>query len=456
MKNIIYLSILAVAIACSPVKNLETVKVELPEDFKFELDDKTSHELSLDTAFWRNFGDTVLNNLVLEALANNYDLKTAYSNVLISRRNLGVTRGELLPNFNLELSAEGEYTPATKIEQTYVVTPTMNWEFNLAGKQSNSIKVARYESYSDYEEYKDVMLSVVCELVTSYISILEYKRALELAEQTYASRHSSVSLIDSLFRYGMSSGLDLAQAKALEASAAVAIPKYRQALEQSILNINIVLGTTGVGYERFKNCELQNMRLPIIKAGLPSDILKNRSDLRAAMYDLESARSGVKVAHAARFPSISLTVDGGLSSSHLKSLVNGNPSVWGATVSLLQPILYFGINKNNERIAVEKYNKALYAYELDVITAFKEVEVALLGIELYKRQLHETLNLVESNKAIEHMTSRLYLEGFDDYLNQLDAQRELFATELSYIQLYAAQVNSYLSLFKALNFSPFN
>lgn len=446
-----YISVLVLLIGCTPIKHLETVEVELPKSFKFDFSDKDVKNYGIDTAFWQNFCDTVLNNLVYEAIANNNDIKTAYSNVLMARRSLSVTRGQLLPNFNLELSAEAEYTDLTKIEQTYVITPTMNWEFNLAGKQTSSIKKARFESYSEIEDFNNVMSTVICEVISTYISILEYKSAMKLSEDTYLSRKESVVLIDSMFRYGMASGLDLAQAKALEASAAVAIPKYKQALEQSILAMNVLLGGAELTYRRFENCEIENLKVTPINAGLPSDILKNRSDLRAAMYDLESARCGVKVAHSARFPSFSLTVDGGVSSSALKNLVSGNPGVWGATISLLQPLLYFGINKNNERIAIEKYNQALYSYEQDVVTAFKEVEVALLGIDMYQKQLAKTEELVYDNRKIEMMSRRLYEVGFDDYLNQLDAQRELFAAELSYIQLYAAQINSYLSLYKALN-----
>lgn len=451
MKKITYISILALLIGCSPVKNLKTADVELPASFKFELSEDFATSYNIDTAFWRNFGDTVLNNLVSEAIENNKDIKTAYSNIQISRKNLAVTRGELLPNFNLELSAEAEYTDVTKIEQTYVITPTMNWQFNLAGKQSNSIKVAQFESLSDMEDYNNTVTTIISEVIATYISILEYKSLLELSEETYNSRKESVILIDSMFKYGMSSGLDLSQAKALEATAAASIPKYNQALEQSVLSMNILLGTTELTSERFQYCSIENLKLTPINAGIPSEILKRRSDIRSAMYSLESARSGVKVAHSARFPVLSLTVDGGVTSSALKNLVNGNPATWGATVSLLQPLLYFGINKNNELIAIEKYNKALYNYELNVITAFKEVELALLGIDMYKKQLTKTQEIVEANKNIALMTQKLYIVGLEDYLYQLDAQRELFSAQLSYIQLYAAQINSYLSLYKALN-----
>lgn len=451
MKKVIYIYIFAVFCGCSPVKNLEKPDISLPESFIFE--QKSDYLLSqnMDTIWWRNFGDTVLNNLVSEALMNNRDLKTALSNIEISRRKIFITRSAMLPSFDAEISVGASYDALTKIEQSYVVTPTMSWQMNLAGADQNKVAQARFGYLSELEEYENTESSLIYEVISNYISVLEYKSSLELAEETFRVRSESVALIDSLVNYGLASGLDLEQARALVATAAVAVPKYKRSLEESVLALAVLLNRAELSVERFEDCDIKRLKIIPVSAGVPSELLTERTDLRVAMYELESARSGVKVAHSARFPSFSLTADGGISSNVLKNLVNGNPGVWSATVSLLQPIFAFGKYKNNEKIAIEQYNKALYNYEKSVITAFKEVETSLLSVETYGKQLEKTLDVVAANRKAVLMSSGLYEMGLNSYIYQLDAQRELFSAEQSYIQLYAAKIMSYISLYKALN-----
>lgn len=450
MKKIIYLTLIfVITLACNPIKHLETAKTTLPDSYKFSVNDKTTTQ-SVDTPWWQNFNDTLLNNLIKEALYNNNNLEVAMSNIKIAQKNIKITRSEMLPNFDLQLSATANYSTTTKIRQNYVATPTMNWQFNLAGAGIHATEVAKYNSYSIEKQYSDMQLTLICDVISNYISIVEYKGALELSEDTYNTRLKAILLIDSMVYYGMSSSLDLEQAKSLLATAAASIPQYKRALEQSITNMGILLSDTNLTIERFKNSNIKNIVITPLNSGIPSDLLKNRSDIMASMFSLESARSSVKVAHAARFPSLSLTADGGVSSNLLKGIVNGNPTVWGAGLSLLQPLFSFGKNKKNEQIAVEKYNQALSEYEQNIIVAFQEVESALSGIETFNTQISETKNLVSANRATKLISSELYKAGLNNYIYQLDAERELFAVELSYIQLLSAQINNYVALHKAI------
>ena len=192
--------------------------------------------------WWELFGDTTLDALVEQALANNRDVAVAASRVEEARQNLGVVRAQFLPQVGIGVTAEGEYTPQTKIVQTYAVEPSLSWEIALFGQLRNAKRAARAQIASSEWALRGVRLSLAAEVATTYFTLLEYERDLAIARRSCTLRRESAALIDSMFRYGMSDGVALEQARSLVYTAEADIPQYERAVKQTRLSLDILLG----------------------------------------------------------------------------------------------------------------------------------------------------------------------------------------------------------------------
>ena len=402
--------------------------------------------------WWELFCDTTLDALVEQALANNRDVAVAAARVQQARANLKTVRAQYLPQIGAEATAEGEYTPETKIVQSYAVEPTLSWELSLFGALRNAKRAAKAEIAASEWALAGVRLSLAAEVATTYFTLLEYERDLSIARQTLRLRRESAALIDSMFRYGMSDGVALEQARSLVYTAEADIPQYCRAVEQTWLSMGILLGETpsraqlsGAGLQL-----LTDYRPADIPVGLPSERLKRRPDIREAHINMLQAAAQAGQARSARFPSISLTAKGGVASSSIKGLTAANPWAWDALGSVAEPIFGFGKLRNAERAAMAAYTQSAKTYEQTVLTAFADVEKALVAIATYRSQTERTGELVLSNDRIATMTRALYRSGLSDYLDVIDAERSLYQSQMSHVNLVVQQYINYVTLCKAL------
>ena len=435
--------------ACTP--RFYPPKVDVPDGYLYG-EGFPRDTAALASDWWRLFGDTVLDNLVQRALENNRDVAVAASRVEEARQNLGVVRAQFLPQVGIGVTAEGEYTPQTKIVQTYAVEPSLSWEIALFGQLRNAKRAARAQIASSEWALRGVRLSLAAEVATTYFTLLEYERDLAIARRSCTLRRESAALIDSMFRYGMSDGVALEQARSLVYTAEADIPQYCRAVEQTWLSMGILLGETpsrarlsGAGLRL-----LTDYRPADIPVGLPSELLKRRPDIRQAHFNMLQAAAQAGQARSARFPSISLTAKGGVASSSIKGLTAANPWAWDALGSVAEPIFGFGKLRNAERAAMAAYTQSAKTYEQTVLTAFADVEKALVAIATYRSQTERTGELVLSNDRIATMTRALYRSGLSDYLDVIDAERSLYQSQMSHVNLVVQQYINYVTLCKAL------
>ena len=435
--------------ACTP--RFYPPKVDVPDGYLYG-EGFPRDTAALASDWWRLFGDTVLDNLVQRALENNRDVAVAASRVEEARQNLGVVRAQFLPQVGIGVTAEGEYTPQTKIVQTYAVEPSLSWEIALFGQLRNAKRAARAQIASSEWALRGVRLSLAAEVATTYFTLLEYERDLAIARRSCTLRRESAALIDSMFRYGMSDGVALEQARSLVYTAEADIPQYCRAVEQTWLSMGILLGETpsrawlsGAGLRL-----LTDYRPADIPVGLPSELLKRRPDIRQAHFNMLQAAAQAGQARSARFPSISLIAKGGVASSSIKGLTAANPWAWDALGSVAEPIFGFGKLRNAERAAMAAYTQSAKTYEQTVLTAFADVEKALVAIATYRSQTERTGELVLSNDRIATMTRALYRSGLSDYLDVIDAERSLYQSQMSHVNLVVQQYINYVTLCKAL------
>lgn len=436
-------------VACNP--RLARPVLLLPERYIFG-GDLSQDTLGIDIEWWQVFGDEVLNGLEQRALANNNNIEVALSRIEQAYLQLSVARSQFLPSFAFGVEVDGEYDNVEKYTVNYKIGPSMSWEFGMGGRLKHTIGAARAAILSSEWACRGVMLSLTTEVATTYFTLLQYERTLEIARRAYALRAESVALVDSMFRYGMSSGLDLAQARSLMYSAASDIAQYERAVAQSRLVLNTLLSEppaevddTGLGINLLT--DFMPIDIPI---GLPSDLLHRRPDVMEAYYELVENGEKVGIARAERFPSIGMTLTGGIASDKLKELFTGMPFVWGATRSMTQPLFSFGKLKRNEELARKDYQQSVANYRQTMIEALADVEKALVAITTYEAQTERCAALVMANANAAQMTRALYDSGLSNYFDLMDAERTLYTSQQQLIALVAQQYINYVTLFKAL------
>lgn len=435
--------------SCSP--RLVAPEVTVRRDYLygegFEQD-----SLSLPLDWWRLFGDTTLNRLVDRALDYNRNLYVAASRIEQARLNLAAARSQFLPSLGVALSAEGDYDRATKITQQYATELTVAWEMPLFGRLKRTSEVSRAEIGGAIWNYRGVALALSAEVATTYFTLLEYERDLWIASRTFELRRESAKLIDSLFFYGMATGVEREQARSLVYAAEADIPRYRSAIEQTHLALNLLTGEPPLAIPQMGVGQglLLDVQPRTLDIGIPSELLQRRPDIMQARYALDAAAAKAGLARANRFPSISLSVKGGLGATSIKDLTSSNPAVWRAALGLVQPLFNFSGLKRQEQVAVEQYNQAAYTYEQTILEAFADVEQTLSTIAATELETERNTELVISYRSILEMAYALYRNGMADYLDVIDAERTLYTAQMTLVGLLATQYINYTTLCKAL------
>ncbi len=443
--------ILGVAFALSACNaRITPPQISIPSEYSYA-EQAITDSLGIDFAWWEYFGDSTLNDLIMRSIANNRNLLVAASRIEQARIELGNVRSSYLPSFAFEVSAEGNYTKETRIEQQYQIAPTMSWEVPLFGALRHSRRAAYAELCATKWAFRGVMLSLTTEVATSYFTLLQYRNSLEVARNTYRLREISAALMDSMYRYGFVSAVERQQAYSLADAAAVDIPTYERAVVETAAALSTLMGEYPLDSIIESPSALHADRLPPeIPVGLPSALLERRPDVLEAYYGVEQAAAKVNIARVARFPSLSLTATGGVLASTNQGLTSSNPFSWSAAAKLLQPLYAFGHLKRGELSAREGYYQAVKQYEQSILQAFADVSEALSQISTYRREVERYGAMLESDQRVYELAKALYRSGMNSYTDLVDAERTLYDSQMSYAEVRAQQYIAYVALFKAL------
>ncbi|MFI3302866.1 MAG: efflux transporter outer membrane subunit [Rikenellaceae bacterium] len=444
MKKIIYTLIILLSVNCSPL--LQTPSVELPSDYSFGAG-FSRDTTPIESSWWLMFGDTTLNRVITTALSNNRNLAAALANVESARSYVKVAKAEFLPSVSVGAEVEA-YRINGVTTKEFRATPTVEWEVSLFGKLRSTRKSATAKYLSTQWGYRAAQLALSAEVATTLFTLAEYERCLEIATRSYELRLKATALIDSMHRYGMSNAVALEQARSLVYSAQSEVSSYQRAVAQTRLALALLMGqplTSSITLSATINTPP-----PPLPIGLPSALLERRPDIMESYYTMQSAAANVGVARADRFPSISLTAEGGFITETLKELSSAKPIGWSLLGELTQPVFNFGALKQREKMAVQEYMAAMHNYEQATLSALSDVESALTAITTYNAQYISTQALLNANAKIALTTSALYKSGLGDYLSVIDAERELYASQIEFIGIATQQYINYVDLIKNL------
>jgi multidrug efflux system outer membrane protein len=415
-----------------------------------------------DLKWFEVFQDPQLQKLIRSALEHNYDLRDAVARVEEARASLGITRSNQFPNFGAggsveinRISRDGA-TPVSK-----GLLPDQNRNFGVAALQLLSFEVdiwgrlrrateaARANLLSAEENRKAVVTTLVSEVATAYFTLRELDYTMEISRRTLESREESLELTKSRESGGVATMLDLRQAEQLVLTADETIPGIAQQIEQTENRIALLLGESPREIERGHDLTEQNLP-PEVPAGLPSALLERRPDIHAAEQALIAANAEIGVARAAYFPQISLSGSLGGASTQLTGLFSGPNRTWGLVPQITQPIFTAGRLKNTVRLAEAERERALIQYEKTIQTAFTESSDALIAHERVRQSRMKQEQLVLALQDRLRLAYIRYRGGVDTQLNALDADRDLFQSELELAQIKLNEMLSVVQVYKAL------
>ena len=430
-------------------------QVETPPSWRSA--EKEARQLT-DTAWWQQFGDPVLGELIAVALKENKDLLLATARVEEFLGRYQVARAPLFPAIGAGASAGRSRT--TELGQIPLPAGTRNpynvyqagffasWELDFWGKYRRASEAARADLIGAEEGKRSVILSLVASVAGSYVNLRDLDRQLEVAQRTATSREESYKIFQLRFQGGLISELELSQVKSEYEQALATIPALEKSIAQQEDFLSVLLGCNPGPMARGKT--IDGLALPAVPAGLPSELLDARPDIRQAEQELISANAQIGVARAQFFPSISLTGMFGGESTTLSNLFSGPARSWSWTVPVLQPVFTGGSIAGQVRTAEAFRKEALFQYQKAIQNAFRDVEDALVDQDRTRQQLQAQARQLEALRVYARTARLRYDNGYTSYLEVLDAEQSLFSAELGYVQTQGALFQALIDLYKAM------
>ncbi len=448
---------------CTVGPDYKRPSVAVPASFRAPEPLPATQAASLASLKWFEiFKDDKLQDLIRTALDKNYDLRDAVDRVEAARAGLGITRSAQFPNFDASgeinfnrLSRNGA-TPVppqllSSQNRTFgeATLGLLSFEIDIWGRLRRATEAARANLLSADENRKAVITTLVSDVATAYLSLRELDYELEISRRTLETRQQSLDLTKSRQIGGVSTLLDLRQAEQLVDTAAQTIPGIQQNIEQTENQIRLLLGENPGEVTRGKVLTEQDLP-PEVPAGLPSELLERRPDIRAAEETLIAANAQIGVARAAYFPQLTLSGALGGESTQLSSLFSGPARAWSLVPQVSQPIFTAGRVKSGVRLAEAQRESALVQYEKTIQTAFAEVSNSLIAHQRVRESRERQEALVFALQDRLRLAYLRYRGGVDTQLNALDADRDLFQAELTLSQIRLEELLTVVQLYKAL------
>ena len=430
-------------------------EVDTPATWRYEVTEAAD---TINTAWWQQFNDPVLDELVEEALDYNKDVRIAVARVEEFSARVDITRSGLFPQVGYTGGAERNQTSLetvgslpsgiSRTNDLYNAALNVGWELDLWGKIRRATEAARADLLASEEAKRTVILSLVSTVASSYISLRTLDRQLEIAKETLATRKDTLRLFELKFNGGVVSNLEVAQVRSEYEQAAVRVPALERQVALLENALSVLLGRNPGSIIRGKS--LKELTLPEVPDGMPSDLLERRPDIRQAEQNLVAANAQIGVAKAQYFPSISLTGLFGYASVALSELFSSTANLWGLGGLALGPIFTGGQLTGQLRASEAVQRQVLTGYLQTVQNAFREVDDALVSTQKRREELEAQRRQVDALKEYERLAQINYDEGQVSFIEVLDAQRKLFDAELIYTQGYNDVYASLIAMYKVM------
>jgi len=404
-----------------------------------------------DIAWQDFFGDPRLKRLIDIALKNNRDLRIAVLTIEQARAQHQVRRADEWPSVGVGATATRQPGTNGGITSLYTVgLAVTGYELDLFGRVHSLSDAALAQYLGTAEARKAAQISLIAGVASACLALLADDESLAVTNATLATREESFKLTKLKFDNGAASELDFRQAESLLEGAKVALAQQTRQRAQDENALVLLLGQAlPADLPPWQPLTTQQF-VADLPAGLPSEVLVRRPDVRAAEQQLVAANANIGAARAAFFPRITLTGSVGSASSELTGLFKSGTFAWTFAPQALLPIFDAGRNRANLDVAQVNRDIAVAQYERAIQTAFREVSDALTGRRTLSEQLRAQLAQAHAEEVRYRLADLRYRNGVASYLDVLDAQRALFTAQQAVVQAQALQAQNLVSVYKVL------
>jgi len=461
MKRVVLSLLVVCAFHTSVVcQKYERPKVQTPTVFRGDTATQPDPQSLADVKWFELFKDEKLQELIREALANNYDLRESVSRIDAARANYGIVRSDQFPTIgigadvvNERLSRSGSLTlpEPVKRDRSFgsVLLNLLSFELDIWGRLRKETAAAKSDLLATEEARRAVMVTLIADVATSYFSLRELDYELEISKSTLTSRQESLRIIKLRQQRGVATLLEVREAENLVYSASETIPDIERGINATENFLSYLTGRNPSSIAR--GLSLTDHQLPVsVPAGLPSDLIERRPDIRAAENSLIAANARIGVAKAAYFPRISLTAFLGFESGELSNLFKNSRNVWFLGGELAQPIFTAGRLKSNVRFSQAQRDFLLTDYQKAIQEAFREVSDSLVAYQKIREVREQRELLVGVLRDRSRLSYLRYTGGVATLLDALDADRSLFDAERSLAAARRDELVSVVQLYKSL------
>lgn len=415
-------------------------------------------EPSAATGWLSDYDSAALKSLVDRAITANPDLKAAAARVAQARAQTVQAGAAMLPSISGNFSASRSQTPAdqrfpgqTFINNRFRLPLNVSWEIDFWGRVADERRAAKSRRFAAEEDFHAARLSLAANTVRTAITLAEAKALLALAEQNVQTRRMQLGILDKQMERGLDpdrAALDVALSRADLARAESTIQQRRSTVDETRRILEVLLGGYPAGTERGLS-GLPTLRRSI-PAGLPSELLLRRPDLRAAERRLEAALRSESAAKKAFLPSIRLTGESGRTSQDVDDLLTPEAAIWSIASSITQSFFQGGRVMATAQQTRAQYEEQLQTYTSSVLTAFREVETALAGDGFLRDQAAALSAAATEAERAERLAQGQYEKGLTEVLTLLDTRQRAFDARSSLITVQAQRLRNRADLHLAL------
>ena len=456
-KPILLIALLALS-GCVTLPELKWPTFDTPTPAVPSAAESTPVAVHLPADWWRAYGDPALDALMAEALAHNADLRLAAARVDEARAQWALAEGTRRPYVEASLGASrtrstelGKFPAPTPIGNSFQAGVQAAYELDWWGRYRQASAAARADLLASQLGQDVVLNGLAVTVATTWFTLRSLDAQLNLADQTLANRREWLALQRLRQQVGEASEYELSLAEAELAS----VEAGRAGLVRSLaLNEHALAALTGRTPRQ--QAEERPARgnampgVPEVPAGLPSDLLARRPDIRQAEARLTAAEARIAEAKAAIYPNLTLTANLGSESKSLSDLFSGPATVWGLAANLAQTLYNAGRTEAAMDAAVARRTQALIEYEQTVRNAFRETLDALVAVRQARAQAEASQRRVEAQRRAAELADLRHRNGAASHIEVLDAQRDLYGAEQDRLNAELARLTASADLFKAL------
>ncbi|WP_426113563.1 efflux transporter outer membrane subunit [Massilia sp. PWRC2] len=458
------LTLLALALVlagCSTTPALQAPMVPMPSAFKEAATPLTAIDGSAWKVaqpaenvergqWWLAFHDATLNDLIAQAGEANASLAVAAARVKQARAIAGTASADRSVQVGANVSGQRAKSQTIAAATTYQGQLTASYEVDLFGRVSANVSAAQADSQAQEATYRSVLLSLQADVAQTYYRLRSLDAELATLARASDLRVQSVTINQSRFDHGDIGEFDLVRAKTELAAARaeeIGLQRQRVNLEHALA---VLLGKPVAAFSAVVNPLFDASALPLIPAGLPSQLLERRPDVTAAQRAMVASNARIGVARSAMFPALGLSAAGGGESVALSNVLKLSGQSWLLGALLSMPVIDGGRNKANIARSEAVLEESVAAYRQNVLVAFAEVEDNLAGLRILASQAEQVdAGVVYARRSAE-LAQKLYQAGRSSYLDLLDAQRNLASAERNAAQLRGNQAITTVALVRAL------